>query len=79
MAGRRPGGSDDWRRLGCDAEVGEDLADRVALEDRGEQLAVPAAVVADEYVQTRHALDELGARVGPTFAGLGLGVLRLAV
>ena len=79
MAGRRPGGSDRWR-LGCDAEVGEDLADRVALEDRGEQLAGPAAVVADEYVQTTHALEELGPRVvGSTFAGLGLGVLGLAV
>jgi hypothetical protein len=59
--------------------VGEDLADRVALEDRGEQLAWSAAVVADEYVQTKHALEQLGPRVGSTFAGLGLGVLGLAV
>jgi hypothetical protein len=59
--------------------VGEDLADRVALEDRGEQLAGPAAVVADEYVQAKHAFEELGPRVGPTSAGLGLGVLGLAV
>src|SRR5690606_2793309 len=56
------------RERGREPELSEALADRVAVEDRGEGASDPAAAVADEHVDAEDALEQLRPGIGSTWS-----------